>query len=305
MLNGSWRTGLGLAIGVVALLGADVARAQEHDDRQERRVHINVLGSGRGRLGVSLRDVDAKAAERLSIGDPRGALVVSVNDGSAAEKAGLREDDVIVAFRGEPVHSVAQLVRLVRETPVGRKIAIQVIRDGASASLNATLESGDRWGLRWFGEPGAQFRYSFRSGGEGEDEGAHVIELPEIPDFDLPDFSAHTWFPELSRGRKLGIEYQRVEGQLAEYFGVEQGEGLLITGVVEDGPAFKAGLKAGDVLLELDGKKIGERRQLFRVVADLETGSEITVKVLRDRQPESFTLTVGGKVRKPRGGQST
>ena len=243
MLNSSWR--LGLAVGVAALLGTGEAWAQEHEEHQdvrehrERNVRINVSRSGHGSLGVRLRDVDAEAAERLAIGDPRGTLVVQVNEGSAAEKAGLRKDDVIVAFRGEPVHSVAQLVRLVRETPVGREIAIQVIRDGASTSLNATLEEGDRWGLRWFGEPGAQFRYSFRSGGEDGDEGAHIIKLPEIPDIELPDFTAHGWFPGLGRGRKLGIDYQQVEGQLAEYFGVEQGEGLLITGVVEDGPRLR------------------------------------------------------------------
>ena len=310
MLNSSWR--LGLAVGVAALLGTGEAWAQEHEEHQdvrehrERNVRINVSRSGHGSLGVRLRDVDAEAAERLAIGDPRGTLVVQVNEGSAAEKAGLRKDDVIVAFRGEPVHSVAQLVRLVRETPVGREIAIQVIRDGASTSLNATLEEGDRWGLRWFGEPGAQFRYSFRSGGEDGDEGAHIIKLPEIPDIELPDFTAHGWFPGLGRGRKLGIDYQQVEGQLAEYFGVEQGEGLLITGVVEDGPAFAAGLKAGDILLEIDGKKVRDRRDLFRVVADLESGEEIAVKVLRDRQAESLTLTVGGEPRKPRSrGQST
>ncbi len=308
MLNSSWRRGLSQVICMAALLGADEARAQEHDERRESNVVINVAGSGHGQLGVRLQDVDAGAAERLSIGDPRGALVVRVNEGSAAEKAGLREDDVIVAFRGEPVHSVAQLVRLVRETPVGREIAIQVIRAGASTSLEATLESGDSWGLRWFGEPGAQYRYRFRSGGgegEDDDERAHVIQLPEMPDIELPDFSAHTFFPDLGRGRKLGLDYQPVEGQLAEYFGVEQGAGILITGVVDDGPAFKAGLKAGDILLELDGKKVSERRDLFRLVAGLEPGSEIAVKVLRDRKEKSLTLTVGGQAPKAPSGEST
>ena len=115
-----------------------------------------------------------------------------------------------------------------------------------------------------------------------------------------------SWFPELARGRKLGLDYQQVEGQLAEYFGVEQGEGILVTGVVEDGPAFKAGLKAGDVILEVEGQQIRNRRDLFRVAAGLEPGTEITVKVLRDRQAESFTLTVGGEARKPRTrGEST
>jgi serine protease Do len=313
MLKSGWTNGLAAAIAVAALLGVEDARAQEHDEHRavrehrERNVHINVATSGHGTLGVRLKDVDDEAAARLAIGDPRGALVEQVTDGSAAEKAGLRKDDVIVAFRGEPVHSVAQLVRLVRETPVGREIAIQVLRAGASTSLNATLEAGDRWGLRWFGEPGAQYRYSFRSGGggEGEGEGAHIIELPEMPDIEVPDFTTQSWFPELSRGRKLGIDYQPVEGQLAEYFGVEQGEGILITSVVEDGPAFKAGLKAGDILLEIDGKKLRDRRDLFRVVADLEPGAEVTVKVLRNRELESLAVTVGGKARRVGGGEST
>ena len=73
-----------------------------------------------------------------------GAVVRSVTPASAAEKAGLKEDDVIVRFDGEAVRGTSQLARLVEETPTGRPVAIEVRRGAATEKLTATLNEGDR-----------------------------------------------------------------------------------------------------------------------------------------------------------------
>ena len=83
----------------------------------------------------------------------RGAKVRSVEEGSPAEKAGIKEGDVIVRFDGEAVRSASQLARLVGETPAGRSVAIDVDRGGATQKLTATLAEGKRR-VRVFGGKG-------------------------------------------------------------------------------------------------------------------------------------------------------
>lgn len=78
---------------------------------------------GAARLGVTLKDVTAERVRDLKLPGEYGALVESVEADSAAAKAGLQKGDVIVEFSGERVRSVAQLRRLIRETPAGRTVA--------------------------------------------------------------------------------------------------------------------------------------------------------------------------------------
>src|SRR5262245_19705014 len=94
-----------LSLGVVAV------RASGDDDDDKKIEKKVVVRSGSGRLGVSIGD---------TTGDSRGATVRSVAEDSAAEKAGLKEGDVIVRFDGQTVRSAGHLSRLVAETPAGR-----------------------------------------------------------------------------------------------------------------------------------------------------------------------------------------
>ena len=146
-----------LAAGAVAAtivaalaLAPGVARARsDHDDDKDKTVEkqIVVRHGGGGRLGVSIED---------PAGDARGASVRSVEADSPAEKAGLKEGDVIVRFDGEAVRSAAQLGRLVAETPAGRSVAIEVTRGGATQKLSATLAEQSR-GFRFHGGDGKDF----------------------------------------------------------------------------------------------------------------------------------------------------
>ena len=89
-----------------------------------------LAADGAAWLGVTLKDVTAEKARDLKLPGEYGALVESVGADSAAAKAGLQKGDVIVEFAGERVQSEAQLRRLIRETPAGRTVSLQVIRDG-------------------------------------------------------------------------------------------------------------------------------------------------------------------------------
>jgi serine protease Do len=293
-----------LAAGAAAALVASLSlgpwgvRASGQADDEEKKVEKRVVvrHAGGGRLGVGIGD---------TTGETRGATVRSVSEGSAAEKAGIKEGDVIVRFDGEAVRSASQLARLVAETPAGRAVAIEVTRGGTTQKLTATLAEGGS-------------RVSVFSG-----EGPHALhlEIPDIPEWEaeapeppmppppMPPSPprapraprAWSWkgddgdfvFRMLGGGpRKLGIEYTELGEQLAAYFKLSARSGVLVTAVDADGPAAKAGIKAGDVLLKLGAASIEDASDLREAVSKAEGGSEVAVTVQRDGRPVDLKVTL-------------
>jgi S1-C subfamily serine protease len=272
---------MGFVLGGAAMLAAGVAlAASPANEKEEKEVQV-VHFPGRGvYLGVVLEDVE---------GGAHGATVKEVKGDSPAAKAGIKAGDVVVRFDGESVRSVAQLQRLVRETPAGRPVSIEVTRGGATQKLTATLEKTKDLDF-------------------GADMWPHVTpplppEPPEAPE--PPEPPALRWhghgrdqgfhFEFGDRGpRKLGIRYQEISGQLAKYFHLTDESGILVADVDADGPAGKAGMKAGDVILKIGGKPVRDGDGVRSVVRDLEPGKETTVSIQRDGKPMDLKLTVGG-----------
>jgi serine protease Do len=289
----------------VAALAAGLALApplRAADEKPQERKDIRRIemfhGGGGGRLGVRLSEVGSGAKATAE----RGALVASVEDDSPAEKAGLKDGDVIVRFDGEDVRSAIQLARLVRETPPGRSVAIEVSRDGSAQKVTATIGAADAAGpafgdfdLRRFELPvppplaerddrdGRQPRpFVFRL--DDEERGPRRLSLR----------------PPGQPGR-LGIEFQEIDGQLARYFKVAGERGVLVTSVDESGPAGKAGVKAGDVIVKLDGEDVRSGADLREQVRGADAGKELGLTVQRDGRPVELKVTLperGGK-RKP------
>jgi len=84
----------------------------------------------------------------------------------------------------------------------------------------------------------------------------------------------------------IGVHVQELGPQLGEYFEVEGG--VLITEVIEDGPAMRAGIRAGDVLLEIDGRSLAGHGTLHRLMGDVEKGQRLDVRLQRRGQLMSF-----------------
>jgi membrane-associated protease RseP (regulator of RpoE activity) len=276
----------GLAL-VMSLAPMQSAIGEESQDFRS----VLFVRDGGGFLGVQLEEVDAKTADRLKLAEERGALVRKVESGSPAEEAGLQADDVIVRYQGGKIESARQLARLVRETPAGRKVVLEVVRGGAVRTLTATLDERSASG-------GPQpFHFTVPD-----------IDV-DVPQFEVPDIDVdarHFEMP-LPQGResffwkrwfgppKLGIKYQRISGQLAQYFGLESGRGILVTSVDADGPAGKAGMKAGDVLVTVSGEKIRSASDLHEALEDVEPGQEVAVTVLREGKTIDLKVVAGGE----------
>ncbi len=98
-------------------------------------------------------------------------------------------------------------------------------------------------------------------------------------------------FGETRRGW-LGVRIQDVTEDVAEALGIEKTDGALVTDVPE-GPAKNGGLKSGDVIIEFDGKKIKDTRELVRIVGDSSVGKKVLVKVLRDGKEIALSVKLG------------
>jgi len=91
----------------------------------------------------------------------------------------------------------------------------------------------------------------------------------------------------------LGVGIQKVTPGLAESFGLKEQKGALVSQVFEDGPAEKAGIQQGDVILEFDGNEIESPADLPRIVAEISPGETVPVQVFRDGETLTVTVTIG------------
>ncbi len=294
-----FRRGIGAALAAAAAVQIGHAEARAAEDEPGRQVEVFRFAGGGARLGVVLQEVGTEEASRARLPEERGALVTTVEKGSAAEKAGIKEGDVILSYQGEKVWSVAQLRRLVRETPPGRHVAVEVSRGGAVQRLTASLEAGKDHEMSL-----------------GDDESFHFeVPVPPIPP--VPPLG-HLFEDGDSKGRRflfrdrvidarparLGLSYQEVSGQLARYFKVEDGA-LLVTDVDTDGPAAKAGVRAGDVIVKADGKAVDGPEDLRRSLNSAAAGSEVTLTVQREGRPVDLKVTLRGEGRTVHAPRST
>ena len=247
-------------------------------DRAQSLV-ISTDGDG-GWLGIEIGEVTLDNSKDLKLSAVRGVVVRDVEPDSPAGKAGLKENDVITQYDGQTVEGTVQFRRLVRETPAGHTVALTVSRDGAAQNVN--VELGDR---------GAFFEKKMK--GKMRDFGG-------VQSFAMPNQEFNFTGPEGfalmdSRTPVLGISAEDLSGQLGAYFGAPEDSGILVREVKSGTPAEKAGLKAGDVIVQLDGKPVKtltELREGLREKADQKTAS---LSILR----KGATMNLSVAIEKP------
>jgi len=96
---------------------------------------------------------------------------------------------------------------------------------------------------------------------------------------------------EVTRGW-IGVAIQEINGDMAEYYGLKKGRGVMVAEVFEGDPAEKAGIRAKDVILSVDGKTIETGRELTTLIAEIGVGEKARIKVLRDGKEKTFTVKV-------------
>jgi serine protease Do len=262
-----------------ALLGlalfAATAVAQSPDALSGLQAQLRELNvapfTGGTYLGVSLAEIDANRAKELKLKEDYGVEITRVEEGSPAEKAGVKPGDVVLEYNGQRVEGMEQFGRMVRETPPGREVKLTISRDGAPETLTAMLASHKARALP---------------------ENFH-FDMPEIRMPDIPQIYTTL------RTARLGIEAESLGSQLAEYFGVK--EGVLVRSVLDSTAAQKAGIKAGDVITKVDGTAVTSPSELSGAVRSASSKKSYSVELVRERKPQTVSVTVDdGSDRSPR-----
>jgi serine protease Do len=90
----------------------------------------------------------------------------------------------------------------------------------------------------------------------------------------------------------LGVSIQDITPELSKYYGLKETQGALVGEIFEGDPAEKAGIKAKDIIVEVDGKVIKNSRDLSRIIAEIPVGKKVDVKVVRDGNEHSFRIKI-------------
>jgi S1-C subfamily serine protease len=216
--------------------------------------------AGEGWLGVMLQPLTDNLREAMSIGkDVEGVLVSDVVAGSPALAAGFAKGDVIVEIDGTAVTSTEQAISQVKSHAPGDKVKFVVVRDGKREVMTAALGTRE----------------------------AEVQETPEAKDYyDIKIPRVERIFQDFKPepGGYLGAKVQDISDDLGQYFGVGEGEGVLVLDVMEDTPAERAGLKAGDVITKVDGEEVSDSGELVSYLRDREPGQKVDLTFKRNRE---------------------
>ena len=236
-------------------------------------------------LGVFVEEVTADRMKELGLSQERGAVIMKVVKDSPAEKAGLKENDVIVSFNGRPVDSVREFERLLGDTPAGRAVSIEALRSGNRQTFSAVVSKRDNlgWAKSYMGDAERLSRQWSKFTPPAVDFGALNDSAAFSRNFDAGSF-------ELMRPR-VGISAEPITDQLAGFFGVKEGHGVLVSEVTEGSPAAKAGLKAGDVIVAIDDGKIENVSDLRSQLSKKQEGA-VVFRIVRNHQETSVTVNL-------------
>ena len=177
----------------------------------------------RGHIGIYIQDVNADMAGEFGLDEPTGIIIADVMDDSAGAKAGLKPYDIILAMNSDPVDDTAQFRNEVAMQSPGTVLELKVLRDGKEQEVKVHL---------------------------GELDGGPVASTTKpTTDSDLLD--------------QLGMTVEELTSDVADRLNLEVAEGVLVARVEQGSPAYRADIKAGSVITDVN-------RQPVRTVAELE-----------------------------------
>jgi serine protease Do len=254
---------------------------------QDEAPELVLVSAPASYLGVNIADVDEHAVSLLKLKSTDGAEVTAVDRDAPAGKAGIHLRDVILAVDGHQVTSAQQFRETMRGYAPLKQVVLSILRDGKPMSF--TIKLADRAKLqakifeRRFNAPMPALGNSFSSAAarfSGEGTG----DRPNGDDDRLPEF-----FGGSSTGWGMGAELDPIGPQLAGFFGVKDGTGMLVKSIEPGSPAAAAGLQAGDVVLKLNDENLLDPIDWVRAL-EAGRGKPMQLTIVRNKHVETLTM---------------
>ena len=284
------------ALAVVVLLAAVQAGAENGGKKSQNG---GVAGPGHGAarasgqhapgyLGIGFQDLNEEQSTALHLKLGNGVMVTKVDQDGPAGKSGLRPRDVIVSLNGQLLGGADGLHKMIREAGPGTDIALMVLRGGQSVGVNVQLRlRGDveRDAMKRMGATDTE------ASGEADpalDRTETIVDpAPAAGTTDSrgPGFIASM----LHMTPFTGLAMETMEPQLAGFFGVPSGVGLLVHTVMPNSPAAAAGLRAGDVVVRADAVAMKSTSDWTKRL-HASKGAPIALTVMRDKREMTLTI---------------
>ncbi|MCP5405822.1 MAG: DegQ family serine endoprotease [Pseudomonadaceae bacterium] len=196
----------------------------------------------RGWLGVRIQTVTKDLAATLGLKDDVGALVSEVTKDSPAAKAGIENGDVILSFNGTAISEMSDLPRLVAETPIGTSVPVSLLREGKPLTRNVTIAKL-----------------------EGDED--------EVPPADGKDGA--------ESGDVAGLTLGSLDAIIRRQLDLPDSvRGVVVEGVARGSAAAESGLARGDVITEVDWKKVATTAEVQRALKGRK--GKVLLRVYRD-----------------------
>lgn len=212
----------------------------------------------RGWLGVKIQEVTEEMAAAVGLKDAAGALVLEITPDSPAAKTELKSGDVILSFDGKPVTAMKKLPRIVAETDVGKRVAIDFWRDGKRKTTTVKL-------------------------GELDETSELADAKSKQPKKDIPK--------EVKTKTVVGLELASINELMRKKYRLpKELSGVLIVSVKPDSPAAEQNVQTGDIIVQINGRDVKTIAEVEKALLNARTvgRSYALTKLLRDKN-ELFT----------------
>jgi predicted metalloprotease with PDZ domain len=241
---------------------------------------ISSEDSGRSSyLGVDIADNSSDRLGALKLKEEKGVEVTMVDQDAPAGKAGIKEHDVILTMNGTAIESKTQLQRMIHETPAGRVVTLDLSRDGQPITIKVQLADRRNEFAHMYNDK--DWEKSFHV------EVPPIPPMPNLPDFDVPNIGVVV----VHSSMRSGLMVENITQQLGEFFGVKNGDGVLVRSVEKGSRADKAGLRAGDVIIRVGDQPVHDTSDFTHALHARGSGS-VGVAVIRDKKEQTLTVTL-------------
>jgi serine protease Do len=257
---------IAVPIGVVRSVAAEI--------REKGKVERGWLG-----VGVAMNE-DGK----VEIG--------GIDPESPAELAKLSEGDIILVLDGKNITSPETLGAEIRKMKPGQTVVLKIERDGKPMDVKVKLgeysedEARKEMELRF-----PRIFPPLAPQGPGKAQPPAPGQPPPAKK-SLPGKPAQPPAPSYEMRKYIGVYCNELNPELAAYFGVKEGTGLIVARLTENGPAQKASLKVGDVIVRVDGKRVESANDLIDLIQDKKKGDKVKIEILRDKKPMTMDIVV-------------
>ncbi len=211
----------------------------------------------RGWLGVSIQDVTSELAEEFGVKDLKGALVSSVMKGSPAEKAGIRQGDVILEYNGKLVEDTGHLRNMVSLAPISSTVKVKLFREKKELVVTVV-----------------------------------VAELPKkLAEASSRENETEESDNEEESSALAGLVVRELTPELARRFGFEENEkGVVVMKIESNSRLFEAGIRPGDIILQINQKNIASLEDYKKIAPKIKAKERLLLLLRRKGQDLFVTV---------------